>query len=125
MADLAVFPDIEQALITLLAGFGTTGTVVPADLTSHMPYVKVARFGGGDDRFTDTARVDVDCFAATRAVAFSTAEGIRQRLLGYPHSVIDVGTIDHVETLTGPVEVPWADPNVRRFTSSYAIATRR
>ena len=116
---------LKRALITLLAGFGTTGTVVPADLTSHMPYVRVARFGGGDDRFTDTARVDVDCFAATRVVAFSTAEEVRQRLLDYPHVVTDVGTLDYVSTLTSPHEVAWQDPDVRRFTASYEITARR
>lgn len=124
MADLTVFPDIEAGLLELLADFGTCGTVVPADLDGTLPFVRVSRFGGGDDRISDTGFVDIDTFAVRRADAYQLAESVRQRLISGPH-VLTVGTFDVVGTNTGPHEVPWANTGVRRFTAAYQVTTRR
>lgn len=125
MADLAVFCDIEAAVIALIADIIPAATIAPPDLGSMGPFARVSRFGGSDNLITDTARVDVDCFAATRAEAYAAAEQVRQRLLCAPHVIDTVGTIDRAATLTSPNEVPWADPNLRRFTASYSLTSRR
>lgn len=124
MTDLAAFPDVEDAFCDLLADLGTTGTVTPKDLQAHLPFIRCRRFGGSDDRFTDTARVDVDVLAATRAEAVQVAEAVRQRLISHPARVGTV-VLDRITTTTAPREVPWEDPNVRRLTATYTVLARR
>jgi len=126
VTDLAVFIDIETAVMDLLADLATggIGTVTPSNLNTSMPFVRVTRIGGGDTRITDTARVDVDAFGATRTVAYNLAEACRQRLISGPH-VTAPGVLDSVTTDAGPHEVPWGDPTIRRFTASYSVSSRR
>jgi hypothetical protein len=128
VTDLAGFPDLETAIRTALADLVTdlahTGTVTPADLQQRLPFIRVRRFGGTDDRLTDQARVDVDYFAASRAAAWAGAEAVRQRLISRPLRVGAV-VIDQVTTTTAPIEVPWDDPNVRRVTAAYTASARR
>lgn len=126
MSDLTGFPDTEAALLAVLVDLAGNGTITPTNLADVLPFVRVMRFGGSDDLLTDTARVDVDCFAATRPAAQSLAEAVRQRMLSYPHVVDGVGTIDYATTDLAPNEVPWSDSqSVRRFTASYTVTTRR
>lgn len=121
----APFPDVEQALVTLLSGLAPAGVVTPPNLQAAMPFIRVARFGGTDDGFDDTASVSIDTFASTRAVSLVLAEDVRQLLLT-PVNVVGDVVIDRVATITGPYEVPWAtDQSVRRFTASYSIVVRR
>lgn len=124
MTDLAPFRDLDQELCDLLADLGTTGTVTPSDLQQHLPFHRVKRFGGDDDLTTDTARITIDTFAGTYAAARTAAEAVRQRLISHPHRS-DAGVIDRVTTTTAPVEVPWADPNIRRLTATYTVSARR
>lgn len=128
MTDLPGFPDIESAvgdaIAELAGGDGHWGTVTPADLQQQLPFIRVRRFGGSDDRLTDQARVDVDYFAATRAAAWAGAEAVRQRLISRPLRVGAV-VIDQVTTTSGPIQVPWDDPNVRRVTGAYTASARR
>ena len=124
MVDLAAFPDVEVAVMDLIEDLATVGTTTPADLIQQLPFVRVLRFGGSDDRFTDSPRIDIDVFESTRPLAFTLAETIRARLLSFPH-VINGVVIDKATTLVGPQEVPWSDPNVRHLTASYTVALRR
>lgn len=120
---LAPFPDIELAVVDLLALLANAGTVTPADLQARLPFHKVHRFGGSDDRITDTARVDVDTFAADHSGRVA-AEAVRQVLLAGPHRVGAV-VLDRVLTASAPVEVPYGGTGVRRWTASYQISARR
>lgn len=122
MSPLTAFPDIESAVMELLADLATNGTVAPSDLTA--PFNRITRYGGADNFITDTARVDVDSFAPTRQVAYALAESVRQRMLGFPW-VLTNAVIDRVSTDAGPHEVAWGDPNVRRFTTAFQVLTRR
>ena len=124
MSDLAAFPDIELAVMQTVTDLGTTGTATPPTLSASLPFIRVNRIGGPDSRFIDTARVDVDCFAADRPTSYALAESVRQRLLNIPH-VVAAGRIDSVVTNSGPREIPWGDPALRRFTASYSITARR
>jgi hypothetical protein len=125
MADQVSFIDIESAVMDLLSDIGTCGTVTPSNLQTVLPFIRVMRLGGTDDRFTDTARIDIDMFESTRPLVWTLAETVRQRMLSYPHTTND-GTIDFVVTSSAPFEVPWGDPtNVRRFVATYTVATRR
>ena len=127
---LTAFPDIEAVLVTFLSeidGVVGVGTVTPPTLGADgsMPFIRVQRTGGGDDLFTDSAKVSIDAFGATRGDAYSLAETIRQLLLTNPIVLPDC-VIDHVLTGTAPVDVPWGDPtNVRRYNASYTLSARR
>jgi hypothetical protein len=117
---LASFPDLEDAVIDLLADLvadDSIGTATPSDLEDHLPFIRVTRFGGADDRITDTASLDIDVFGSSRAVAKPLAEVARQRLLAAPH-IVSGTVIDTVTTLAAPTEVPWGDQQVRRWTAS-------
>lgn len=129
-ADLADWADPELLVIAALDGLDVLVTTeVPADpdgAYSWLPLVRVQCFGGGElDRATDLFRVDVDCFAASKAAALQLASAVRQRLLNCPIAT-DRGVLDRVTTSTRPNEVPYGDPTrVRRYTAQYAGRTRR
>jgi hypothetical protein len=139
----ARFPNVEVLLCQALAGFGSTVTETPSDLQAALAggfVIRVARIGGPDDRISDLARVDVEVFALQAAGSYlavgDCAEDIRQFLTDRPIRVAvpddplvpDVTTtyvIDRVTTTTGPRDIPWADPNVRRLTATYLVRVRR
>lgn len=123
---LGAFPDVEHAVCQILpdAVSGLTAdTVTPASFTI-LPFARVVCHGGSDDRITDTSRVTIDYFAATRALAVAGAESVRQYLTkegGHPSVGIDAVTTD-----SKPQDIPWNDANTpRRFVASYRITARR
>jgi len=129
---MASFPDIEAALLLLLAplagGASHIATQTDPGLVEKLPFVRVYRFGGTDDGFTDEARVGVDAFAATRPGGYALAESLRQLLADGPHSVLTPGgwvVLDTSETGAAPVEVPYGDSRVRRWAADYRITARR
>jgi hypothetical protein len=130
-ATLRAFPDVERAVCDLLAGLGATGTETPAGLQSQLPYIRVTRTGGSDDRVTDTATVSVDVFAADATTAKAVAGQARQRLTMGPFlSDVPFGTghgrIDRARTVTGPQMLPASDgDNLRLAVASYSVALRR
>lgn len=126
MANFTDFPDVEVVLMTVLGGLATTGTVTPSTLQNSLPFIRIMRVGGSDDRFNDSARVSIDAFGADRAAARTLAESIRQTLLAWPIVVGDPScVIDKVTTNVGPMEIPWGDVNVRRQNASYTVVVRR
>lgn len=128
VADLAEWPDAEECVLDVLADLvpdGHNGTVTPATLAAHLPFIRVTLYGGGDDNVTDVSRIDVDVFAATIAQAKDIAGKARQRLLGKPH-LVDGGLLDRVGTDTKPHEVQWSDnAQIRRVTAAYSVSARR
>lgn len=118
------YPNVEN-IVGLVIGplfpAGRVGTVTPANLETRCPYGRVRRAGGADtDPYTDRARVVVDVFALTYAEGSALAEGARQALRAAPDP------LDRVDTVTAPVEVPWADSSpVRRWTATYGVSLRR
>lgn len=125
MTDLAAFPDVELALVSLLADLARTGTQTPANVEDVLPFLRVACYGGSDDRITDMSRVDVDAFAATKAAASMLAEVVRQRLTGRPH-LAGGAVLDRVRTGTKPHYVSYVDnPPPWRYTAAYSITARR
>lgn len=129
MPDLAVFPNVEQAVVELLSdifGDGAVGVVTPSNLADYGGYARVVRSGGSDDRISDTSRVDIDVFAANRSDAVNFAEQVRQRLLSWPHTLpITDCVIDRVETNLSPSVVPWSNTNLALVTATYAVTARR
>jgi hypothetical protein len=120
-----VGPDIEALLVAYLTDRTGTRTVtdLPADLDEILPVYRVACAGGGDDGFRlDRSIVDLDSFAATRAAAAAKADEARELLLTDLHTVPQpTGVVTGVRTITKPRWVPDPNPNLRRFTASYAV----
>lgn len=132
MPEFAAFIDIEYALMDLFADLvadpADVVTVIPDDLQSRLAadrhVIRVRCIGGSDDRISDHPRVDVEVFGATRAVAKPLAETIRQRLISGGHRTAH-GVIDRATTEVGPQEIPYEDPDVRRWSATYRLSTRR
>jgi hypothetical protein len=132
MPELAPFIDVEHALMDLFADLvddpADVVTVLPNDLQARLAVdrqvIRVRVIGGSDDRISDHPRVDVEVFGATRAVAKPLAETIRQRLISGGHRTAH-GVIDHATTEVGPQETPYDDPDVRRWSATYRLSTRR
>ncbi|MFE9337765.1 hypothetical protein [Streptomyces sp. NPDC007063] len=125
MADLAPFPDVEDVLADALAGFGETGSEYPADLEAHLPFVRIRRTGGDDDRRTDRPLADVEVAAATRAQAWEIARQVQQRLLSGPIRVPGVGIVDRASTQVGLRHVLHENPNIRCVLATYRPSLRR
>jgi hypothetical protein len=125
MADLPPFPDVEDLLSEAFTDLGETGSETPDDLQDHLPFIRITRIGGSDDRRTDTSRVDVDCFGATRAQAWQIARAVQQRLISGPTHVPGTGLIDRARTELGPRRAAHPDQNVRRVLATYRVSARR
>lgn len=124
MTDRAPWPDLEAAVIELLSDLGTCGVVAPSNLQSELPFIRIVRSGGNDDRITDTAKVDIDVFAAARSDAITLARTVQQRMLSFPHSQTGC-VIDRVETSLAPSVVPWTNTLVALATATYTVTARR
>lgn len=124
-----MWADIELAVMTglrpLLPGVRVVDEL-PDRLETRIPLVSVRVVGGGDDQVTDTATVDVEAFAATRAAMWALAEQTRAAMhaLAATHNPGQKVVIDDVTTAARPAEVPYGNPALRRAIASYAVATR-
>ncbi|WP_073946523.1 hypothetical protein [Streptomyces kebangsaanensis] len=125
MADLAPYPDIEDLLVQALADLTSTGTVYPPDLEAQLPFTRVRRVGGGDDRRTDTALVEVETAAATRAQAWQVARQVQQRLISGPFHAPGAGVMDRAQTEIGLRGVLHDNPAVRCVLATYSVSARR
>ncbi|GAA0976087.1 DUF3168 domain-containing protein [Nocardiopsis tropica] len=125
MADLPPFPDIEDLLADALADLAETGSETPDDLQDRLPFIRITRIGGSDDRRTDTSRADVDCFGRTRKQAWELARAVQQRLISGPTRVPGVGLIDRARTELGPRRAPHPDQTLCRVLATYRVSARR
>lgn len=129
-----VLPDVDRMLaLHLNAALPAAVTVsnhVPADVLGSMPYVRVARFGGGDvhPRFGTSASVDVDCWESTRQKAADLAEDVRVALVAawQRQTPLTGGTIARLTTTSAPSELRTAGQLafVFRYTASLSLLIR-
>ena len=124
MPILTAFPDVERVLGDLLGDLGTVGSETATDMQSHLPFIRVRRVGGTDDRFTDATRVDIDVYAIDATTAKALTEITRQRLISGPSTTAH-GIIDRAWTESGPQTAPTDDQNIRRVITTYRISLRR
>ncbi|MFE7624626.1 hypothetical protein [Streptomyces sp. NPDC057509] len=125
-----MWADIELAVITglraRLPGVRVADEL-PDRLEEHLPLVWVQVAGGGDDQVTDTATVDVQAFAATRAATWALAGQARTAMhaLTATHVPTQAAVIDDVATVQRPALVPYGNPAaLRRAVATYTVATR-
>lgn len=126
------YPNAENLARAILSGLDTAGlrvgTEVPADPNgtyTWLPFLRVQCFGGSDDGVTDTSRIAVDAFAATKLAAAELAEDARQ-LITSGAFVTDAGAADRYTTTLKPNQVPYGnEKHVIRYTASYSGQARR
>lgn len=122
---LAAFPQVERIVAAVVADLGQTGVETSTTLQENLPFIRIRRIGGSDDRVTDVARVDVRVYDADLSAAKTLAETIRQRLISRP-SATPFGVLDRADTEVGPQEVPGPDPDHYRVVSTtYRVSVRR
>lgn len=122
---LASFPKAARIVAALLDDLGTTGGETSTALQTELPFIRIRRIGGADNRVTDTARVDVRVYAVDLSAAEELSETIRQRLISGPSATAH-GVMDGAFTEAGPLEVPGPDPDRYRVVSTtYRVSVRR
>lgn len=128
-APAVVWPDVERVLLgwlrPQLAGVRVL-TDLPGDLEQQLPVVQIVRVGGGRD-FSyrlDQARVDIDCYAATRSAAAALAGQVRTLAGTLPNTETGGAVVTRVLEETGPSWRPEANPNLRRFGLTLRVVLR-
>lgn len=118
------WPDVDDLMVTFLAQLATTDSQTPPNLQNVLPFITVRTFGGSDDGWTQTQSLDLSTYAATYVAARNLARAAR-KLIETPLLVINGAALDHVACLVVPFELPYADPNVRRFNATYRVTSRK
>ncbi|WP_030962688.1 hypothetical protein [Streptomyces sp. NRRL S-378] len=117
--------DVESVIAPWIEGAFdvTAGAETPPDLEERLPFVRVERVGGADERFSGHPRIAVDVFAATADEARSVAKSISDALLFLRGPVGDAVVRD-VRCDAGPSRQPWANPAVYRRGATYTVSLR-
>lgn len=127
MSDVAVFPDVEDALCELLEHIAPTFTVTDETLTG--PCIVIARTGGGADRqgLFDTARVAIECFGESRQASKELNAAVREWMCSNSEGVDSTaGLLDSIDEDVSPTPVAYGleYDNIRRQVSAWVISTR-
>ncbi|MEW1964639.1 hypothetical protein AB0302_04485 [Micrococcus sp. NPDC078436] len=122
-----MWPDVEKALVKYLAD--TLGvrvaTATPTDLEQLPGFVRITRGPGEDDGITDSAAIDVEAFAPSRAAARDLAERARAAMAAVRAHRAGAVLFDSVRTVSAPQWVDFRNPAVHRFVAVYRVALRR
>lgn len=127
------WPDPEAVVMELLSSVAATVQTLPPDLTElSTPVIRVLRIGGNDDGITDAPLMSVECFGTGPDgydEARRMAEDCRQIILASGCTTVTVDgaavLIDAARTATGPTELPYANPDLRRKPATYQLWFRR
>lgn len=118
------FPDVEAVLIALIQAAGIVTQVggdLPENLQYRMPFALVVRSGGNDNGVSDFPTVDVELYTSLKTDGKQLSERLRQHLTrpmpGWP--------LDRIETIGAITEMPFGGRNVRRWSNTFRVATRR
>lgn len=99
----------------------TAGAETPADLEDRLPFVRVERVGGPDERFSAHPRIAVDVFAATADEARTLARSVSDALTFLRGPVGDA-VVRGVRCDAGPSRQPWANPAIYRRGATYTVS---
>jgi hypothetical protein len=128
--------DVPSGVEMLIAWLVPMGVEVGPDRPSGavLPYRMVSVIPGADDKITDHSIYQVDDFATTYEAAEAQAKLTRRRILALgpplaPQRRVQISTglayADEVKTSQGPRFLDFDDrPDIKRFTSRYAIDLR-
>lgn len=135
---LDVWPDAEALLVSWLrvnlpdvnvrTETDTTFGTPNASTQMRTPLVLVQAVTGGqpltDSRQTETAMVDLQCFADSRADAWGLYHRAHAWMLRAKAQTTPVGTFDDVWLDNCMGIVNYTNPSLRRVIATYGIATR-
>ncbi|MEU1254782.1 hypothetical protein ABZ445_16030 [Streptomyces chartreusis] len=99
------------------------GAETPDDLEAHLPFIRIERGGGSDQRFTEHPRVFVDVFAATADEARTLSDSIRDALL-FLRGTVNGAVIRDIRCDSGPSRQPWANEEIHRRGATYTVSFR-
>lgn len=121
------FPNIERLLLfgvyaPLVGGVTHVGSFTPDNLEEVLPFLRVVRMGGARGQHFDYPSVDVSYFALDEATGSPAASMLANVVMTkpYPHPALD-----SVDCTIAPREVGWRNPDVRHWSWTYEIQTRR
>lgn len=114
----AVLNPWAEATTGVLAGAET-----PPDLETRLPFIRIERGGGVDERFSMHPRVFVDVFAATADEARALASDLRDALLAL-RGPVNGAVIRDVRCDSGPSRQPWANEAIHRRGATYTVSFR-
>lgn len=125
------WPDVEAGLIVacdaMITGAGVehlpTSSDRPAGLNGAR-FVQIQAVTGSDDGLTDSALIDIDCFAPDRVEARDLAELVRSWIIDLGGKLAAGVLIDSVFTSVRPHWVDYRNPSIQRFAASYRVTTR-
>jgi hypothetical protein len=122
-----VSADVEGAIqAALQAKFPTDRAVTefPNALVAAVPCHRVNRVGGGRKLTLQHARVSIETVALTRRDARAAAEKVADWMTyQLPGTRAGSASITRVTCDSGPVAIPYANPDVRMVTTSYTVHT--
>lgn len=113
-----------MAYLAPIQGIQGVSVDLPQNVLNLLPFIQVNRVGGGDNYVTDSAMVDIDCFAATRATASTIARTVHAAMMRLKHTAVNGVLVDSVETVTGPQWINYDDENLQRYVSTYIVESR-
>ena len=119
------FPDAEAVMCDLIEPHAPASTMLADDWEDHLPQVQVNRTGGAADDVTDTARLQVAVYAATRAAAWNLSSAIRETVLDAVNEAPGGVLIDDATEAIAGQQIPDIDPDDRRVISTYNLSFRR
>jgi len=118
--------DIEALLVAWLEDTVEdvhASTETPADMETRLPWIQVTGTGGGHDGYRrDQPSADISVFAASTVAASDLAAQIHRLL----HEQLAWSTyagvsINRITTRVRPHRVPYDNPDLRRYESSYSF----
>lgn len=129
------FPQAERIALAALIDLGATaspafgsGSETPENLQDVLSggsgFVRVVRGPGPCDGLDDAPTIRVDAFGLTLAACEDLAEVVRTRLMD-SDLVNEHGCIDRMTCPSGPTELPWSNPDVKRLQAIYQALVRR
>lgn len=127
--------DPEALIRGWLSGQGLGARIVtdlPAKFEETLPVVQVTAIGGastwrpwnGVQPLARQPRMDIDCFATSRAAASDLAAAVEAAVFAARGHGSEWGQVKDVSDSTGPVWRPDYNPNVRRFGFELTLTIR-
>jgi len=130
MAEVIVFPDLENRLVDYLAAaLAERGDPAAVSVTVPNPrpsrFVLVPRIGGVRRNFVvDSATIAVECWDDTDAGAADLAALVRGLVGALPGQVLDGVPVYRVDEFAGPANLPDPRSAQARYTFTVSISYR-
>lgn len=126
MSTVNTFPDVESALLYALVPLEPDirfVTVLPAGDSPGI-VARIHRISGANrDIYIDRPIVDIDVFGPITLVGdvSTAARDIQRDMISFMSKKITNGVIQYVNTISGPRQLPEANPSYVRYSATYEV----